>query len=634
MPRSIKKSFESLAPMFRPPFDGLGWLVVLYFAWCFLMYPHSQTLRGNLPDPDDYMYLTQVLDWLKGQGWYDNVQHRLNPPDGVPIHFSRLAQMPMALGILMFEQLHLGPRAAAMLTAMIYPLILFGGMLVALRRLAVSYVPEKWAGVVAYIALFATAMTFMYTPGHLDHHGLNLMLITLVLGFVVRMVERPGDYRLGLAAGLIMALSLTVALEVLPWLLLISAFLGLWAVVKGGAAARNALVYALALYLGSMATLAITRPPSEWMVPDVLTYSCVYVYLTGGVAVSMAGIAAVAGAPALVRWVAGGALAALTGWAFLHSFPALVAGPYGGMDPELARMMLGELDEARPLIRSEDTIFGLAVHFTGWAVATAAASHFFRRAKGEARWRWALLLLLLTAGFLLTVFYQYRFIAMTSALTIVPLAALLQRGWARLAKWETGRARTFAEIGLLLLVGPLPGVLIPAAVDGRSFSSGVLLFPVDAAVKRNPCDTYVLEHVLDDPLLYGNRPRLIVSSMGQGPELLFRTPHKVLSAPYHMDVSGNIDATRFFSTPYASEAEQIARRRKIELVAACRYVPDVYTRPPEGKPGTLTGGAGKDFAPHFIELLMTGRAPKWLKEVDFRGLSNFVIYEVRLPDER
>ena len=36
---------------------------------------------------------------LKGAGWYDNIQHRLNPPDGVMIHFSRLAMIPMAPGM-------------------------------------------------------------------------------------------------------------------------------------------------------------------------------------------------------------------------------------------------------------------------------------------------------------------------------------------------------------------------------------------------------------------------------------------------------------------------------------------------------------------------------------------------------
>src|SRR5580658_5589566 len=89
------RQFRALAPMFRPPFDGLWIACLLYYFWCFLVHPQGQILRGNLPDPDDYMYLDQLLDWLKGQGWYDHIQHRLDPPEGGLIHFSRLPMIPM-----------------------------------------------------------------------------------------------------------------------------------------------------------------------------------------------------------------------------------------------------------------------------------------------------------------------------------------------------------------------------------------------------------------------------------------------------------------------------------------------------------------------------------------------------------
>ncbi|MGE3624413.1 MAG: hypothetical protein AB7H77_11160 [Bdellovibrionales bacterium] len=58
----LARQFRSLAPVFRPPFDGLWLAVVLYYFWSYLVHPSSQMLRSNLPDPDDYMYLNQVLD--------------------------------------------------------------------------------------------------------------------------------------------------------------------------------------------------------------------------------------------------------------------------------------------------------------------------------------------------------------------------------------------------------------------------------------------------------------------------------------------------------------------------------------------------------------------------------------------
>src|SRR5271168_3626835 len=99
---------------FRRPFTGLWLVVMIYYVACYLLVPTSHTLRGNLPDPDDYMYLVQVMDWLKGAGWYDNIQHRINPPDGVMIHFSRLAMIPMAAIVLLFKLCGLGLRGGSM----------------------------------------------------------------------------------------------------------------------------------------------------------------------------------------------------------------------------------------------------------------------------------------------------------------------------------------------------------------------------------------------------------------------------------------------------------------------------------------------------------------------------------------
>src|SRR5918998_5633310 len=49
-----------------------------------------------LGDTDDNMRMMQVRGLLAGQDWYDLRQHRLNPPFGADIHWSRLVDLPMA----------------------------------------------------------------------------------------------------------------------------------------------------------------------------------------------------------------------------------------------------------------------------------------------------------------------------------------------------------------------------------------------------------------------------------------------------------------------------------------------------------------------------------------------------------
>ena len=57
------------------------------------------SLRNGVFDAmstDDAMRLAGVRDLLAGQSWFDLTQHRLDPPQGSPMHWSRLIDAPIA----------------------------------------------------------------------------------------------------------------------------------------------------------------------------------------------------------------------------------------------------------------------------------------------------------------------------------------------------------------------------------------------------------------------------------------------------------------------------------------------------------------------------------------------------------
>ncbi len=632
----LSRQLRALAPIFRPPFDGLWLAILLYFGWCFLVHPGSQIMRGNLPDTDDYMYLTQILDWMNGQSWFDNVQHRLDPPNGALIPFSRLPQIPMAGAIWLLERLGLKSHGAATLMAVVEPLFLLAGFFAAFRWLAEGFVKREWAGTSAYVLIFATGLMALFVPGHIDHHGLEMLLLTLALGGTVRMMEQPERVRWGALAGFFLALGLAISLEILPWVILISAWIGLWSMAKGGVAARNGFMYGLALDLACAFFLAVTRRPADWLTPDILVFSYVYVLFASGVAIALAGVALTGRMGPVWRWSAGIILAVITGVLFLKRFPMLLTGPYGGMDPALAELMLDDLTESMSLIKVDHSALRIFIRVLYGCIGLLAGLWILRREKDADRWRWGLVLLLLAAAIPMTVFYQFRFIANIGLFAAVPLAALLERGWVAIGEREQGRRKVWAEIGLLILVGPLAGVLVPATVDGRSFNAGVLLFPADIFY-REPCDMYALEQVLRSQELYGGKPRVIMNTMGIGPELMFRTPHMVLSAPFHTSVEGNLDAVHFFSATDPAEAEAIARRRHVDLVVSCILIPGMYTdmmekNAPHDAGKTPTKEQAAKASPPFILRLVTGRKlPGWLVPVHSPALRNFVIYEVAAP---
>ena len=75
----------------------------------------SQQIRG-----DDALRLVEVRDLVAGQGWYDLHHYRINPPEGVITHWSRLVDVPIALVLLILTPLlgaH-GAEVAAMVVTM------------------------------------------------------------------------------------------------------------------------------------------------------------------------------------------------------------------------------------------------------------------------------------------------------------------------------------------------------------------------------------------------------------------------------------------------------------------------------------------------------------------------------------
>src|SRR3546814_9021348 len=80
--------------------------------------------------------------WLAGQGWWDLTQYRVNPADGgVPMHWSRIVDAPIAGGILLLRPLFGQPLAEQMVMA-IWPPLHLGALLIAVA-LGYRHLPDR-----------------------------------------------------------------------------------------------------------------------------------------------------------------------------------------------------------------------------------------------------------------------------------------------------------------------------------------------------------------------------------------------------------------------------------------------------------------------------------------------------------
>ncbi len=626
MMRRTNKFFDDVLRVFQTPFTGLPLVLWFYFVICFIALPANPVWLGILPDPDDYAYLTQTLDWLQGQGWYDNVQHRMSPPEGVVLHFTRFVQVPIAAVIMLFRSIGYSWHGAALMGSFLLPVIYLGFFFWVLRKAADEFVSREWSRLTAFIAMFAPFLMFKFAPGQVDHHGIEAILTLTAVALASKIFDQPDQMRWAIAASGVFALSNAIALETLPWMVLGSAVIGLWTAITGRRAARAAAVFGAGLFLFGAAFLISTHAVSELFLPDFLSYSVVYVALMGAIALALLGAAGVARINNVkTRILVCGSFAAVLGAFYFYEFPALLAGPYGAMNPKLSSLFFATIEEAIPLIDRYSPVKAVICVFLpvlGFVTCVCMA----RESLDDKKWKWILLAAFLAASTSLGVFYQIRLMVYAELFSIIPLAAFAERGWKWIAAHAEGRGRFWAEVWLVLLIGPLTTVFLFALLDGRSFNVGVLMFP--AQIVSNVTDMRSVGKALNAPP-YGDRKLRIMNMIGDGAELLFNTSHEIMSVPYHTNVRGNLETIDFFATTDVEQAEIVARRNNIDLVLLSRNIPQMYL-----KAGVPDGVAisdkqtGEFFAESFMGRLAARETPKWLREIPLPKASTYQLFEV------
>ncbi|MET0247011.1 MAG: hypothetical protein ABW182_09720 [Sphingomonas sp.] len=569
------------SPLIVVPHVGLALVitVVLIGAWAFRDWGNLALLR--LPDNDDMARLAQVRDWLNGQAFNDLTQYRMGPPAGAPMHWSRLADAGPAALILVFRPL-LGATGAEIAMAIVYPAILFFLYLMLVARIATrlgggrSGVPALLLGAIA----FPTISLFL--PGRIDHHALQIVL-TLVL---IDTLVGPPDFRRGVIAGIVSALSLSIGLEVAPEVVAAMAAMGLAWLAGGPDEDRRALGFGIAMGGVTLALLASARPmswPEQWcdgLTPAssratlALAGAWLLMGLSGRVArdwpIRLATAAILGGGAAILAW---------------QTSSVCFAGPYGALDPFLQHVWMRNVSEARGLFAGQDTI-GTSIAYGGLMLAGTAL------ALGRVRtpeWRALAVFMLISA---VAAILAIRVTYIMAGVAAIPFAAMLARDGAlakRLALWVVG-----AGISWNLLAITLDGAFARPLIAAKKVQQLCTAAAPLRVVGAQPAGTIMAPLELDS-------------------YLLGLTPHHVVGAVYHRNNAGNLAMYRFFLSPPERAGHQ-ARAQGITYVAICADNLHEDGLAPY-RPGSLA------------EALQAGRIPGWLDPIPTGGAIQ--LYRVR-----
>jgi hypothetical protein len=583
----------------------LSWAMIVWLAVCvyFLIVRQGNIQWLSLGDTDDNMRLMQVRALLHGQGWYDLTNYRLDPAlGGYNIHWSRLVDLPLA-GMILALQPFIGTAAAEKWACGIAPLLplalTFIGVSLTVRRL-VS--PIAWP--LALVTLLACGSTMgMYMPLRIDHHGWQLACLALT----VAGLADPKRARGGAVVGISSAVSLTIGLELLPYCAIAGAVTALrWIWDEGEA--RRMQTYGLTLAGGSaLGFAAFASNANQAMRCDALTP----VYLSTMVAAGALLFALTLARPQQrwVRFALAAVAGAAIGVAFALCFPQCLGRPEG-VSPELQRVWLDNVREARPIYRNTlDNALPMGalpvIGLFGALFATMAARGTTRLAG------WASLALLVAFGGVMLL-WQIR-VAPAAQMLSVPGAVWL--AWV-IVPWCLSQRSMLVRV-----LGP-----VLALVIASGFFVGVVLrwIPVE-----KPSPTIATTNRANNQCTFSGQLRMLdripaaimFTHVDMGPRLIVVTHHSGVAGPYHRNERAILDVHHAFTgPPNAFRAIAAPHQAKYLLICPDLAETTVYrARSPNG----------------FYAQLNRGKVPSWLEPIALWQNAPFKLWRIRydLPDD-
>jgi len=572
---------------------GLAGAVLGGFALMLIGFWHDIRL-GHFYDPDDVMRLQQVRDFLAGQSWFDVTQYRINPPAGLPMHWSRLVDMPIAGAILLFRPF-VGQPMAELIACVTTPFLTYAAIALLVARIARKTLAND--GLALLAAVFCVANVGVYGVAHpmrIDHHGWQA-----VCGLAMAALLIGGQRKLRGAAlaGAFAALWMHISLEGLVFTAACGALLGLrWALAPEREGATLP-AYLAGATLASLALFLITHGGALFDRTYCDAVSPVHMTLLAVAAVGATLAMRSAPAPLVVRFAALGAAALAAGAVYKLWAPQCSAGPFAVLTPLDYRVWYLNVPEGQPMWhQSVSTAIGwLVFPLVGLAGALWALR------SGERRHVMTDYALLLLAATLIGMFVL-RASTLSNILAIPGSLVLLHAVSRRIRAWPSMPARVVGQSAAVLLFLPItPAVAAFSLLPGASSD-------LPSPIAEKCMDRSEVGHLQSLP------QGLVVAQIDAGPAIISASHHTVLGAGYHRGAQAMDDVLRFFATDQ-QQAWQVVQRRHPAYVYFC-----------------TDADAAKNIAkrsPHSMAAaLAANHPPAWLRRIAVPGLRYGRVYSV------
>lgn len=564
-------------------------LVVILVALCW-----RRVMDSQFPDPDDVLRLVQIRNLLGGQGWFDLVQHRIDPPEGTAMHWSRLLDLPLAALVMALTPL-LGPGHAETIAIVAMPMLTLGAILLCVGMLAWRLFDTRIAGLACLTIGLLGPLVFQLQPMRIDHHGWQAFCVALsMLSMIDRMAARGGA-----VAGLAMAAGVSISVELLPFA---AAFGGIFALrwLRDQQNKWWLVAYMLTLASGMAGLFLATRGMAD-LAQHCDQISPAHIGFFAITAIAIALIAAIRSMPSLAliaAWCAAGAAGVLY---FGLASPGCLMTPFAALDPLVREFWYLNVLEGRPLW--EQHLPSALPSVAQLVLAFAVSVHLYRRSHDWLRLWWMDYAALLGASIVLSLFV-WRSAALASVLAAIPLGYCAARLLDRMEhsrhlgiKFATALATT------VILLPAAPVALVQAMLPKH-------LVKTIKPMREANCDINNQAARLDRL-----RPGTVFAPLDIGPAILLRSHHSVVATGHHRAHDAIRDVIRAF-VGSESEAHMLVTAHGADYLAMCTDL---------AEPGLYASSGDNGFAAR----LMSGERFDWLEPVALTGPAELRVWRVK-----
>ncbi|MGE8318244.1 MAG: hypothetical protein ACN6O3_05810 [Comamonas sp.] len=510
---------------------------------------------ANLTNPDSYYKLVLLREYTPQTGF--QYMARDNAPDGSYLHWSAVHSWTVLMLARGLMACGLG-QDTALLWAGGGLTVICVLLLAALVARAIIGQGGRLAAVVSALVLATSAPLWAYGQLiQITHHVFMLVPLAAATCFLLRggSVSPLQAGRADLAGGLLLGLALWTSPETMP---LVVALAAMRAARRLQAPPQEEPCWPVAV--GLLAMLAwgwhVDPPPptfSAWALDHVsLAWLLLATLLAGLLALTDVLTRRAVEWPLSFPALTGATL--LAGGIWLFAVPGALAGPQGLIPDEIKGIWWAQIGELQAAGKPHEW---LVLMFMPMLAGT-----FLLYVAWREHSLWLTVLAVTTLAYGALGAWHIRMGAAAAFVTALAYGMALARQHAfSTASVHQLSAREQWRAAALLLLPPLQvglalglAALQPAEKKDEA-KSGCHLADIAQQLNSLP-------------------PGTMLASTNLGPELLWRTHHKVVAGNYHHNVSGIVDVFRvWLSLPPDAQAQDIIARRRIDYVLECGLLP-------------------------------------------------------------